>query len=418
MNKKLTFLIVVAALGYFVDIYDLIVFNVVKQESLLDFIPANQMDKTDTFLFNCQMTGMLLGGLIWGILGDKKGRISVLFGSIILYSLANIANAFVTDVPSYALMRFLAGIGLAGELGAGITLVSENMEKSKRGIGTMIIVTVGALGAIAAAAVAKNGHYIVDFLSNNFSVALKNWQVTYLVGGVLGLLLLLLRAGTYESGMYKEVASNHTIKKGNLLSLLANKNNLLKYLACIAIGLPIWFSIGVLVNKSHLFARTLGIEIKVADSVMFAYIGLSVGDLFSGLFSQLLKSRKKVIYAYLGFSFILYFIYLFNNQVSVTYFKTMCFLLGAATGYWALFVTVACEQFGTNIRSTVTNTVPNFVRGAVVPITLGFAALQNSFGFNITYAALLVGIICLLLALVSTIYVDESFHKDLDYLEN
>ncbi|MES2380393.1 MAG: MFS transporter [Bacteroidota bacterium] len=417
MNKKLTFLIIVAALGYFVDIYDLIVFNVVKQESLLDFIPANQMDKTDTFLFNCQMTGMLLGGLIWGILGDKKGRISVLFGSIILYSLANIANAFVTDVPSYALMRFLAGIGLAGELGAGITLVSENMEKSKRGIGTMIIVTVGALGAIAAAAVAKNGHYIVDFLSSNFSVTLKNWQVTYLVGGVLGLMLLLLRAGTYESGMYKEVANNHHIKKGNLLSLLANKNNLLKYLACIAIGLPIWFSIGVLVNKSHLFARTLGIEIKVADSVMFAYIGLSVGDLFSGLFSQLLKSRKKVIYAYLGFSFILYFIYLFNNQVSVTYFKTMCFLLGAATGYWALFVTVACEQFGTNIRSTVTNTVPNFVRGAVVPITLGFAALQNSFGFNITYAALLVGVICLLLALVSTLYVEESFHKDLDYLE-
>ncbi len=418
MNKKLTFLIVVAALGYFVDIYDLIVFNVVKQESLLDFITAGEMDKTDTFLFNCQMTGMLLGGLIWGVLGDKKGRISVLFGSIILYSLANIANAFVTDVPSYALMRFLAGIGLAGELGAGITLVSENMEKSKRGIGTMIIVTVGALGAIAAAAVAKNGHYIVDFLSGHFSVTLKNWQVTYLVGGVLGLMLLLLRAGTYESGMYKEVASNHTIKKGNLLSLLANKNNLLKYLACIAIGLPIWFSIGVLVNKSHLFARTLGIEIKVADSVMFAYIGLSVGDLFSGVFSQLLKSRKKVIYAYLGFSLILYFIYLFNNQVSVTYFKTMCFLLGAATGYWALFVTVACEQFGTNIRSTVTNTVPNFVRGAVVPITLGFAALQNSFGFNITYAALLVGIICLLLALVSTIYVDESFHKDLDYLEN
>lgn len=418
MNKKLTFLIIVAALGYFVDIYDLIVFNVVKQESLLDFITAAEMDKTDTFLFNCQMTGMLLGGLIWGILGDKKGRISVLFGSIILYSLANIANAFVADVPSYALMRFLAGIGLAGELGAGITLVSENMEKSKRGIGTMIIVTVGALGAIAAAAVAKNGHYIVDFLAGHFSIILKNWQVTYLVGGVLGLMLLLLRAGTYESGMYKEVAGNQNIKKGNLLSLLANKNNLLKYLACIAIGLPIWFSIGVLVNKSHLFARTLGIEIKVADSVMFAYIGLSVGDLFSGVFSQLLKSRKKVIYSYLGFSLILYFIYLFNNQVSVTYFKTMCFLLGAATGYWALFVTVACEQFGTNIRSTVTNTVPNFVRGAVVPITLGFAALQNSLGFNITYAALLVGVICLLLALVSTIYVDESFHKDLDYLEN
>ncbi len=417
MNKKLNFLILVAALGYFVDIYDLIVFNVVKQESLLDFISPAEMDKTDTFLFNCQMTGMLLGGLIWGILGDKKGRVSVLFGSIILYSLANIANAFVTDIPSYALARFLAGIGLAGELGAGITLVSENMEKSKRGIGTMIIVTVGALGAIAAAIIGKNGHYLVDFIYQFTNISLKNWQITYLVGGVLGLMLLMLRAGTYESGMYKQLEVNKDVKKGNLLSLLSNKKNLAKYLACIAIGLPIWFSIGVLVNKSHLFGKSVGVDIKVADSVMFAYIGLSVGDLFSGLFSQWLKSRKKVILAYLAFSAVLYCIYLFNHQVSVTYFKTMCFLLGAATGYWALFVTVACEQFGTNIRSTVTNTVPNFVRGAVVPITLGFAALQGSFGFSITYAALLVGFICLALALISTLYVEESFHKDLDYLE-
>lgn len=417
MNKKLNFLIIVAALGYFVDIYDLIVFNVVKQESLLDFITADQMDKTDTFLFNCQMTGMLLGGIIWGILGDKKGRVSVLFGSIILYSLANIANAFVTDIPSYAVARFLAGIGLAGELGAGITLVSESMEKSKRGIGTMIIVSVGALGAIAAAIVGKNGHYLVSFLDSAFSISLKNWQVTYLVGGVLGLMLLFLRAGTYESGMYKMVETNKSVQKGNLISLLKNKNNLVKYLACIAIGLPIWFTIGVLVNKSHLFARNVGIEIKVADSVMFAYIGLSFGDLLSGMFSQLFKSRKKVILGYLAFSLVLYFVYLFNNQVSASYFKLMCFLLGTATGYWALFVTVACEQFGTNIRSTVTNTVPNFVRGAVVPITLGFAALQSNIGINITSSALVVGLICLVLAIVSTLFIDESFHKDLDYVE-
>lgn len=417
MNKKLNFLIIVAALGYFVDIYDLIVFNVVKQESLLDFISPAEMDKTDTFLFNCQMTGMLIGGLIWGVLGDKKGRISVLFGSIILYSLANLANAFVTNIPSYALTRFLAGIGLAGELGAGITLVSENMEKHKRGIGTMIIVTVGALGAIAAAIVGKNGHYIAAIIESVFSVSLKNWQVTYIVGGMLGLLLLLLRAGTYESGMYKMLENNKVVHKGNLIKLLSKKQNVLKYLACIAIGLPIWFSIGVLVNKSHLFARSLGVEIKVADSVMFAYIGLSVGDLFSGLFSQWFKSRKKVIFAYLGLSLMLYFIYLFNTQVSVSYFKLMCFLIGAATGYWALFVTVACEQFGTNIRSTVTNTVPNFVRGAVVPITLLFAALQSNFDFSISSSALIVGLICLFLAIISTAYISESFHKDLDYLE-
>jgi MFS transporter, putative metabolite:H+ symporter len=399
-NKKIYTLIAVASLGYFVDIYDLIVFNVVKNESLMALgFSGESLKNSEIYLFNIQMTGMLIGGLLWGILGDVKGRVSVLFGSILLYSIANIANALVTTIDAYALWRFIAGLGLAGELGAGITLVSENMHKSKRGYGTMIIVTFGALGAVVAGLVGKN----------------FGWQTTYIIGGCMGLALLLLRAGIFESSMYSNVAANKTVKRGNLALLIRNKTSFMKYLACIAIGLPVWFVIGVLVNLSNRFGSENGLDISVADCVMFAYLGLSAGDLLSGLLSQLLKSRKKVVFAYVTTCLLLSLIYLFADLNSVLAYKVISFLLGAATGYWALFVTIASEQFGTNIRSTVTNTVPNFVRGAVVPITLSFKWLTNS--YSIATSACIVGIICCVLAFISTYYLEESFDKDLNYTE-
>lgn len=399
-NTKLYRLIAIAALGYFVDIYDLIVFNVVKNESLMALgFSGDALKNSEIYLFNVQMTGMLLGGLFWGILGDKKGRISVLFGSIFLYSVANIANAFVGSLEAYAFWRFIAGLGLAGELGAGITLVSETMHKDKRGYGTMIIVTFGALGAVVAGLIGKS----------------FGWQATYIIGGCMGLALLLLRAGALESGMYNHAAEQTQVKKGNILMLFSNKKIALKYLACIGIGLPVWYVIGVLINLSNRFAEAQQITISVADCVMFAYLGLSVGDLLSGLLSQLLKSRKKVVMMYLASCLLLSLIYLFNPAHSAWYYKLMSFLLGAATGYWALFVTIASEQFGTNIRSTVTNTVPNFVRGAVVPITLGFKALATVYG--LVWAATIVGVICCLIAVISNLYIQETFSKDLNYFE-
>jgi MFS family permease len=405
MTKKnnINLLIIVAALGYFVDIYDLIVFNVVKNESLQALGFAGEALKTnEIYLFNLQMTGMLIGGILWGIMGDKRGRVSVLFGSIMLYSVANICNAFVTTIDQYAIIRFIAGIGLAGELGAGITLVAENMPKEKRGYGTMIIVTFGALGAVVAGLVGKS----------------FGWQTTYIVGGCLGLALLLMRAGAYESGMYKSLQAHAHIQKGNILTLFKKPANFLKYMACICIGLPIWFAIGVLINLSNRFAEAHGFvgKLDMADSIMFAYLGLSVGDLASGLLSQLLRSRKKVVYLYLFLSFVLMLFFLYNTEfLSAAYYKWMCFGIGFATGYWALFVTIASEQFGTNIRSTVTNTVPNFVRGAVVPITLSFASL--SVGYGVINAALWVGIACLILAFMATWYIKDSFSKDLNYFE-
>lgn len=397
-------IILVAALGYFVDIYDLILFNVVKDKSFADLnFPVENLKDLEIFLFNCQMTGMLTGGILWGILGDKKGRMKVLFGSILMYSLANIANAYVWDENSYAVIRFIAGVGLAGELGAGITLISEVMHKEKRGYGTMIVVTFGALGAVFASLVGDLFH----------------WKTAYWIGGIMGLLLLLIRVGTMESTMFKKMHTEK-IQSGNFFLIFKNGKRITKYIACILMGLPVWYVVGVLINLSESRFENnvfhLAEDIKKSQAIMFCYIGLSVGDLLSGLLSQFLKSRLKVVLIYLVFSIFIVAYYLFGmNGKSANHFYFICTLLGVATGYWALFVTVAAEQFGTNIRSTVTSTVPNFVRGALVPISKSFVFFIPLFGE--LKSALIVGGVCILLSIVGTLLLKESFNNDLNYIE-
>ncbi|MFN0188804.1 MAG: MFS transporter, partial [Bacteroidia bacterium] len=393
--------VLVAALGYFVDIYDLQLFNVVSKDSLrgIGILDPVVVDRYDYLLFLWQMCGMLVGGLLWGILGDQKGRMSVLFGSILIYSLANVANAFVVDLTQYSIVRFIAGVGLAGELGAAITLVSEIMHRESRGYGTLIVVTMGALGAVAAALISNNPFVIFG---------LQPWQMAYIIGGVLGLLLLLLRVSTYESGMFEHMKHNNQIKKGNFLMLFTSRERFKKYMACILVGLPVWFCIGILIKFSDKFAAIVEVvgEVKVGYAIMYAYLGLSVGDLISGLLSQLLKSRKKVVIAYLLFTIVLVFVFLFAKGLTANSYYFLCFLMGCATGYWALFVTIASEQFGTNIRATVTTTVPNFVRGAVVPIILGFKTLEISMGA--VNSALVVGGICISLAMIAIFSLKET----------
>lgn len=403
-STKLIFLtVLVAALGYFVDIYDLLLFGIVRKASLQDLgVPdALQLD-IGTSLLNWQMTGLLIGGMFWGILGDKRGRLTVLFGSIIIYSLANIANGFVQDITTYKLLRFIAGIGLAGELGAGITLVSEVMGKHNRGWGTTVVAVVGLLGAVAA--------YFV-------SQVVPSWRVCYWIGGVLGLLLLVLRISVHESGMYKEL-DNKSVAKGDFRILLQPPNRLFKYIATILIGTPTWFVVGILVTFSDQFGTLLGVSERPVpgQAIMWCYVGLSVGDLLSGLLSQLLHSRKKVMWLFHGLSFLSVVYYINSHNVSIDLFYFKCFLLGVGVGYWAIFVTIASEQFGTNMRSTVTTTVPNFARGLLVPISLAFKSLATYYGSIIT-AAYIVGGCCLLIALLALIYSKETFGKNLDYLE-
>ncbi len=443
-NKNIILLLIVASMGYFVDIYDLILFNIIKKDSLSSL--GISVEKYETVLFRWQMAGMMIGGILWGIWGDVKGRVSVLFGSILLYSLANIANAFVTTVEAYKFWRLMAGIGLAGELGAAITLVSELMPTQKRGIGTMVIVTFGALGAVFAFTINENGDLISSWISSLIDKPVENWQTAYIVGGIMGLLLLALRASTFESGLFEEVKDKKDIQKGKFLWLF-NKKNRTKYIACITIGLPVWFVIGILIALAHkffpeIYHLTTGnsiqnkqlVNISTPEMVMWSYVGLSIGDIISGLMSQVLQSRKKAIYFNLAGILIFTWLFLFgpvptnedNGFVfGQNYYKIVAVLLGTVTGYWAVFVTNASEQFGTNIRSTVAATVPNFVRGGVLLITGGFEIIAQYFQHHsgiwndkpYSFAAIIIGAVCLILGWWGTYQVEESFHKELDYYE-
>jgi MFS family permease len=393
--------VIVAALGYFVDIYDLVLFSIVRVPSLKSIgLSGQELINQGVFLLNMQMVGMLIGGVIWGVLGDRKGRLKIMFGSIFLYSLANLANGMVNSIEAYAVLRFLAGVGLAGELGAGITLVSEVLHKSIRGYGTMVVATVGVSGAILANIVAKN----------------FDWRTAFFIGGVLGLALLIMRVSVVESGMFKGMESR-AVSRGNFLSLFTSRDRFSRFLHSILIGLPSWFVVGVLITFSPEFAKVLNIQgaVNAGNAVMYCYMGLVAGDLVSGLLSQLLKSRKKVILLFLLLTVGAVGGYFSAAGVSAATFYLICGLLGFGIGYWAIFVTVAAEQFGTNLRATVATAVPNFVRGMTVPITLLFQVARKQLG--IENGALAVGLVCLLIALFSLSRLQETFHKDLDYFE-
>jgi putative MFS transporter len=400
LTRNAVFLVLVASLGYFVDIYDLLVFSIVRKASLHDIGVADaDMLAKGQFIINVQMFGLLLGGLLWGIVGDKMGRIKVLFGSILLYSIANFANAFVTDVNTYAIIRFIAGVGLAGELGAGITLVTETLSKEKRGYGTMIVAVIGLFGAAAAYAVAKNG-----------------WQHAYMVGGGLGIVLLLLRVGTFESGMFKSVQESK-VSKGNFFMLFTNAERFKKYLYCILIGAPLWYVVGVLVTLSPEFGKALGAAapLSAGEGVLYTYIGIAIGDIFAGLLAQVTKSRKLTMAVFLILSVVSAFTYLGSIGITHDKFVWICFFMGCTVGYWATFVTIAAEQFGTNIRSTVTTTVPNFVRGSLIPINIAFNALVVHYGM--VTSGYIMMVILTLISLFSLSQLKETFGKDLNYVE-
>jgi MFS family permease len=422
-SGKLSLLVIVAALGYFVDIYDLLLFGIVRVKSLIGIgiIDKEQQTYYGTILLNWQMAGMLIGGIFWGMLGDRRGRLSVLFGSIILYSLANLANGTLemaskefgteTTIWLYAVLRLIAGFGLAGELGAGITLVSESMSKENRGWGTMIVATVGVFGAVVAALVAGQVH----------------WTTSYYIGGSMGLLLLVLRIGVYESGLFMN-AKKSTASKGNFLQLFGSWKMFAKYFSIIFIAVPVWYVMSIYILLSDSMGRAMGMaEDQIPDpakSIMFAYIGITIGDVASGLVSQLLKSRKKSLLIFLLLTIVSLILYYTVAPQSRFAFYTVATVIGFATGYWAVFITTAAESFGTNIRATVTTTAPNFVRGAVIPMTLLFAMFKGFYlddgekpGQHVIYAAISVGVIVMLLAFISWYNLKETFGKDLDYTE-
>ena len=394
--------VLVAALGYFVDIYDLLLFQIVRVPSLRSLgLDAEGVKKAGEYIISIQMIGLLIGGIIWGIMGDKKGRLSVLFGSIILYSLANIVNGYVHTVNQYALIRFVAGVGLAGELGAGITLVSELVSKEKRGIATSLVAGIGLTGAVVA-----------YFISKTF-----DWRICYFIGGGLGFCLLLLRISVFESGMYKQV-KEMKVSRGNFGMFFNDAGRFRKYMLSILIGLPTWYVIGILIVFSNEFGKRFGIadEIIPGKATMYAYVAISVADVLIGFVSQWLKSRKKALFIFYCLTIIsiaLYFSPL-NNSSAAMYI--ICAALGFGTGFWAIFVTMAAEQFGTNLRATSATTVPNMVRGSLPLMLLLFNGLQHYFSY--IQAGLFTGIIIMFISIIAAYFTKETFGKDLNYIEN
>lgn len=393
--------VLVAALGYMVDMYDLFLFTIVRIPSLKSLgLSGESLMSKGVLLLNLQMAGLLIGGLIWGVLGDKKGRLTVLFGSILIYSLANIGNGFVTQVWQYAVLRFIAGIGLAGELGVGVTMVAELLPREKRGYGTMLVATMGVLGAIF----------------SYFFAEVFNWRISYFIGGGLGLALLVLRARVFEPAMFSKIKHSN-ISKGSLKMLFGNKARLVKYLRSILIGLPIWFVASTLITFSPEFGTALGLSspVDAGKAVVFTFAGQALGDLLNGFLSQYAKSRKKILLLFISLSFCFMLAYLLLPITSVAYFYLICACLGLCHGYWTLFITVAAELFGTNLRATVATTVPNFVRGATIPLTALFLLGKGYLG--IVNTAIVMGIFVYGIALLSVYYSEETFSKDLDYIE-
>lgn len=410
LSHLLSLPVIVAALGYFVDIYDLLLFGIVRVPSLqsLHLDP----DLVGTTIMNYQMIGLLLGGIFWGVMGDKRGRLSVLFGSILVYSLANIACGYLVEIPIdnkaqlYAWLRFIAGLGLAGELGAGITLVAESLPKELRAIGTSIVAGFGLMGAVVA-------HFTVELAGP----ADTGWSVAYIIGGVMGLGLLLLRVGVLESGIYSQIKHESGITKGDFFQLFKTKKSTVKYLKCIAIGLPTWYCIGILAVMGNQFAPVFGIvNFKPGEAIMWAYLGISIGDFASGFISQALHSRKKAILYMLAFTLVGVVLLLSGAATTEDSYYFFCAWLGLGTGYWAMFVTVAAEQFGTNIRSTVTSTVPNMVRGLLAVMLIGFDYFKADYG--VIVSVIIIGIIAFGLSIYSTFTISETHQKDLDFVEN
>lgn len=407
MDKKqpgiFSLTVIVGALGFFVDVYDLLLFAIVRKPSLkaLGLSPQEILSQGE-FIISVQMIGLVVGGILWGILGDKKGRLSVLFGSILIYSLANIANGMVTDITQYTIMRFIAGIGLAGELGASITLVSEMLPKEKRGIAASIIASVGVFGAVSAFFVYK---------------IFGDWRLCYYIGGGMGLLLLLLRVSIFESGLYDEVKKQN-VERGNIMMIINNKERLMRYMKGVFIGLPVWYVIGILITFSDEFGKRFGINnIDPGKAIMYQYIAIGAGDLSAGLLSNYLKSRKKALFTFYGICtfFIILFFTQHGGSADTMYLLIAC--LGFGSGISVLYITMSAEQFGTNLRATTAISIPNVVRGFLPLMILLFKGIRYLTHDNYLLSAEIVGGIVMLMAVISAYYTNETFGLDMNFIE-
>jgi putative MFS transporter len=398
--------VIISALGYFVDVFDALLFGFVRIRSLTDLgYSGEALTNVGINIQNWQMTGMVVGGLLSGVLGDRFGRVRVLYLSVFLYSIASILSGLVQSGADYAVYRFIAGVGLAGELGAGVTLVAEVLPRDKRGLGAAIVAAFGLSGAIAAG--------FIDRL-------LPDWRHCYFFGGGLGLALLVLRLSVAESGIFRRIRSQAGVRRGRLADLFNNRDRFGRFARSTLAGCTTWFGMGVLTLLAPEFgaARGLSGPVHPGSAIIWFHVGIVLGDVASGLLSQLWRSRLRVMRAFLALQAVLAAWYLFGPVRTPDHFYALHFGLGFAGGFWAVFVTNAAEQFGTNLRATVATAAPSLVRGLLVPIAWAFKTLKAPAvtGSAVT-AAGIVGVVCFALAFWALAGLREGFGRSLEFTE-
>lgn len=398
--KILSLPVILAALGYFVDVMDVWIFAANRVASLKDLgVPAEYILDVGVYLLNMQMGGMFLGGLLFGVMGDKFGRTRVMFASILAYSIGTLANAFVQDIHTYAALRFISGVGLAGELGLAITLINEILPKEKRGYGAGIIAGFGIMGGVVAALMA----HVID------------WRVSYAIGGIAGLILLAFRMKVHESALFSTVPDG--TRRGSLWMLFSHRERAMKFIRWVCLTLPIWFIAGIMITFGpEIVKMKYGIDITAAALIIVCTTAIAMGDFISAWISQIVKNRRVVIVFFMFTSLLAFLLFIETrltlNEIEIFF---LYILMSLGVGCWILCVTAASESFGTNLRATVTTAVPNFSRGSAVLTTLSIAGLKNY--MSLIEAVLWVGLVVFSLAFWAILSAPETFGKPLDYLE-
>lgn len=396
--------VIVSGLGYLVDAYDMMIFSVVRTASLTDMgLSGDKLVEAGLQIMNLQMAGLLLGGLVWGMLGDKLGRMKVLFASIIMYSVANFGCGFAQGVADYGVWRFMAGFGLAGEAGAAITIVTESLPKTKRGLGVMLVVACAAMGPLLAGIVGE----------------LVEWRHAYMIGGVAGFALLFLRANVKESKVFEHVAHNKKVQRGNLLQFVTNWSLFKRYVCCVLVGVPVWYIIGIQTTLAPEFARSMGVVGAVAagTALSFNFVGTIVGEILCATMAQVLQSRRQSLILWLLLTLGSVLGYYQLHDVTAQTFYFYCGFLGISIGYWVSLMAATAEQFGTNLRASATTSIPNFIRGSLIPMNMMFVYLHNKVGYSYEQTGLIIGGAVVAMALGALLFMPETFHNDMDFVE-
>lgn len=394
-------MIILAAAGYFVDIYDLLIFSSERVESLEEIgVPVQNMKSVALMLQNYQMAGLIAGGFIFGMLADKLGRVRVLFASILLYSFANLGNAFVTTVPVFAAFRFIAGLGLAGELGIALSWISESLQRNQRTIATMIVSAIGLCGGITAAIVSS----------------LLHWQTSYIIGGLMGLLLLGFRITVQESELYKKT-KHESLQKGNLIQLFSNKSQMARFTLCVLSGAPSFIFMSIYVTLAPEFATAFNItgKISVSHAIMVYLIAFTVSDILCGLLSRMLQQRKAALLIYVMIQTLAVGFFFLVPPITSTDLYMRCVFLGFSVGYWGILITNSLEQFGTNIRATVATSTSNLIRGITIPATIVFSLVASSLG--IIASGMIIGFSLIAISVISILLLEDKFENDLNFAE-